>query len=221
MEALLEPSLVAAYGVTSGTNRRKGSAFFKDMIPSSWKADYFFTRCKAWILALVLLSSILLFGEMSLLQSENKSAKHEIGILKAFQQEAVQIEKAISAAREQITTRQKDADRIRSLVDHQDAWLKFFNGLREQTAKAQTLWFDEWEWKLEATAPQITMKGSMLTAEALGQPNTDRQMAQFLQDMQQLPFVKELQNIKLFMKDEHTVAFSFDLLLRKETPLAL
>ncbi|MDR0728399.1 MAG: hypothetical protein LBF21_02210 [Puniceicoccales bacterium] len=221
MKALLEPSLIAAYGVTSTTNRRKGSAFFKDMIPSSWKADYFFTRCKAWILALVLITSILLFGEMSLLQSENKSAQHEVGLLKAFQQEAVQVEKAIAAAKEQIATRRKDADRIRSLVNHQDAWLKFFNGLREQAAKAQTLWFDEWDWKLEAASPQITMRGSMLTNEALGQPNTDRQMAQFLQDMQQVPFVKELQNIKLFMKDECTVAFSFDLLLRKETPLIL
>ncbi|MDR2377623.1 MAG: hypothetical protein LBD54_02635 [Puniceicoccales bacterium] len=221
MKAILEPSLIAAYGVTSTTNRRKGSAFFKDMIPSSWKADYFFTRCKAWILALVLIASILLFGEMCLLQSENKSAQYEIGLLKAFQQEAMQIEKAIAAAKEQITTRRKDADRIRSLVNHQDAWLKFFNGLREQAAKAQTLWFDEWEWKLAAASPQITMRGSMLTTEALGQPNTDRQMAQFLQDMQQVPFVKEVQNIKLFMKDECIVAFSFDLLLRKETPLAL
>ncbi|MDR3143570.1 MAG: hypothetical protein LBT57_01835 [Puniceicoccales bacterium] len=221
MKAVLEPSLIAAYGMTSTRNRRKGSAFFMDMIPASWKADYYFTRCKAWILASVLIASILLFGEMSLLQTENKSARHEIVILKAFQREAVQIEKGIAAAKEQITTRRKDADRIRSLVDHQDAWLKFFNSLQEQTAKAQTLWFDEWDWKLEAASPQITMRGSMLTTEALGQAHTERQMAQFLQNMQQVPFVKELQNIQLFVKDEHTVAFSFDLLLRKETPLAL
>jgi hypothetical protein len=215
----LEPSLAVICG--TATARPKTFPFYQDMIPSSWKADYVFTRSKAFILGTVLILLTFFFGELSILKMKNQSSSVEVSALKIFQQEVIQMENAIAEANSHIKTKQKDADRIRSLVKHQDAWLKFFNNIMAQTAKAQTLWFDEWEWKSSATLPQITIKGTMLAAEALDSQNSDQRMAQFLQGIRQVTFVKDIQNIKLLMKDEFLISFSFDLILNKETLLSL
>ncbi|MDR2420167.1 MAG: hypothetical protein LBD40_02510 [Puniceicoccales bacterium] len=213
-------SLVALCGSVAA-KRSRASVCHKDLIPLNWKADYFFSQSKAFILGTVLVVLVLLFGELSILKVGNKHFNTEISALQTFEQEAILMEKAIAEANQQIITKRKDADRIRSLVRHQDAWLKHFNDVRTQVAKAQTLWFDEWEWKPAATSPQIEVKGSMLTSEILGLPSSDQQMAQFLQNIRRVAFVKDVQDIKLSMKDEGLIAFSFNLILNKETPLSL
>ena len=218
--ATLDPSLTVICG-TAMAKRSKTSVYHKDMTPLTWKADYFFSRSKAFILGTVLTVLVLLFGEMSILKIENKHFNTETSALQSFQQEAIQMEKSIEEANQQIITKRKDADRIRSLVKHQDAWLKYFNDVRTQAAKAQTLWFDEWEWKPSTTSPQIAVQGTMLMPETLGLQNSDQQMAQFLQDMRRVAFVKDVQDIKLTMKDEGIITFSFNLILNKETPLSL
>jgi hypothetical protein len=218
--ATLDSSLIALCG-SAVTKRSKRSVYHRDLTPLTWKADYFFSRSQACILDTVLIVLVWLFGELSLLKVENKHFSTEISALQAFEQEAMLLEKSIKEANQQIITKRKDADRIRSLVRHQDAWLKHFNDVRTQVAKAQTLWFDEWEWKPAATSPQIEVKGTMLMPETLGLQNSDQQMAQFLQNIRRVAFVKDVQDIKLSMKDEGLIAFSFNLILNKETPLSL
>jgi len=219
----LEPSLVTL--IASAEAARSGpSACVPDLLPGHWRADYRFTRAKAWLLGGVLTAALLLFGVQNLLERDNRSSGREIGLLKNFQQEALQLEKAIAEANRQILMKRKDADRIRSLVNHQDAWLKFFNELQAQAAAAKTLWFDAWEWKPAGPSPQISLRGTLLTAEVPGSPNAGRgeeQMERFLRGLRHVSGVKDVQNVKLLLKDEAMVSFSCDLLLRKETALSL
>jgi uncharacterized protein YecT (DUF1311 family) len=212
--------LTAIYGAIAA-NHRKASACYEDMIPVPWKVDYFFTQSKPFILGSVLAISVFLFGEMMTLKARNRSLERETVFLRSFQEEAVRIEKTLAEANQQIVTKRKDSDRICALVKHQDAWLKWFNDVKQQLAEVQSLWFDELEWRPLETPPLISIKGTMLTAEVLGFQDKDQQMTKFLQGMRHISFVKDVQNTKLFVKDEFTISFSFDLILDDKTPLSL
>jgi hypothetical protein len=220
LRTIVEPSLTAVYGAVIA-DREKASACYKDMIPVPWKADYFFTRARPFILGSILAISVLLFGGVMALRAGNKSLEREMAVLRSFQGEAIQIEKALVAANQQIMVKRKDSDRICALVRHQDAWLQWFDDVRQQLAGAQALWFDALEWKPWEMPPQISIKGMLLTAEVLGSPDGDQRMMKFLQGMRNVSFVKDIQNTKLLVKDEFTIAFSFDLILDDKTPLSL
>ncbi|MDR0445192.1 MAG: hypothetical protein LBG98_02835 [Puniceicoccales bacterium] len=220
LQTIMEPSLTAVYGAVIA-DHEKASICYKDMIPLPWKADYFFTRAKPFILGTVLAASVFLLSGMMALRAGNKSLERERMVLISFQEEAMQIEKALAEANQQIMAKRKDSDRICALVRHQDAWLKWFDDVRQQLAETQALWFDALEWRPLEMPPRISVKGTLLTAEVLDSQDGDQQMVKFLQGMKNVSFAKDIQNTKLLVKDEFIIAFSFDLILDDKTPLSL